>query len=76
MTFSSNKERPVIICLCHRVSDREIRKHVDDGAGNLHAVSQRCRAGSDCGSCASQLRQVIQRRRDERERNDVDVAAK
>ncbi|MCP4807978.1 MAG: (2Fe-2S)-binding protein [Proteobacteria bacterium] len=66
----------MILCLCHGVSDRDVRKHVDDGAGNLHAVSQRCRAGSDCGSCANQLRKVIRKRRDERERNDLRLAAK
>lgn len=66
----------MILCLCHGVSDRDIRKHVDDGAQNLPAVSRRCRAGSDCGNCVNQLKDVIQRRKRERDRNELRLAAK
>jgi len=49
----------VIVCHCHRVSDRHIRSAVADGARDLTSVSRACGAGSSCGGCRPEVAQVI-----------------
>jgi bacterioferritin-associated ferredoxin len=48
----------VIVCVCHRVSDRVIRSLASDGC-DLKAVRARCGAGTDCGACAAQVRDLV-----------------
>ena len=41
----------MIVCHCHKVSDREIRSAVRDGATSVDAVGARVSAGTGCGGC-------------------------
>ena len=41
----------MIVCLCNGVSDRTIRRVIDDGAQTVDQVSDACRAGGECGGC-------------------------
>jgi bacterioferritin-associated ferredoxin len=49
----------MIVCICHGISDRAIRKAVKDGADNVAKVRACTRAGSDCGQCACEIRELI-----------------
>lgn len=49
----------MIVCLCHGVSDRKIREVAEDGAATVKEVGQRCGAGTDCGSCRRQIKDVL-----------------
>jgi len=56
----------MVVCLCKGVSDKTIRWLVQNGAKGLRDVAQACKAGTDCGSCVCQVRELIeQTRRDE-----------
>lgn len=60
----------MIVCLCHGISDRTIRDAVDDGCKTVRQVARACGAGTDCGSCKRQVKDLIvtsmERRRSER----------
>jgi len=49
----------VILCLCHAVSDAEIRDVITDGASTVDAVGRACGAGTDCGSCRDEIADLI-----------------
>ncbi len=49
----------MLVCICKAVSDRKIREEVRRGARSLMQVRQACNAGTDCGSCTRQIRQII-----------------
>jgi bacterioferritin-associated ferredoxin len=51
---------PMLVCLCKGVSDKKIRWLVQNGACSLREVMQTCQAGSDCGSCVGQVRELIE----------------
>lgn len=53
----------MIVCLCKGVSDRTIDEVIDRGARTVGQVARACGAGTDCGSCACQVREMIQARR-------------
>lgn len=41
----------MIVCLCHRVSDRDIRQAVAGGLRNFELLQDETAVGSACGSC-------------------------
>lgn len=47
------------ICICHAVTDREIRNAVDLGARSLCEVQCRLPVASCCGRCEDTARQVV-----------------
>lgn len=40
-----------MVCLCHGVSERKVRRAIDDGAATIIDVGEHCRAGTGCGGC-------------------------
>jgi bacterioferritin-associated ferredoxin len=62
----------MIICHCHAVSDRRIRKAVRQGASNLRDVQAACRAGASCGGCLPAVDQIL---REERRREQEGAAS-
>jgi bacterioferritin-associated ferredoxin len=40
------------VCICHSVTDQEIRQAVERGAGSLYEVQCELPVGSGCGCCA------------------------
>ena len=53
----------MIVCHCHQVTDREIRRAIDRGANSLEAISRLSGAGSGCGGCTSEIAAVLFRSR-------------
>ncbi len=51
----------MIICVCTGANDREIRRAVDGGAGNLAELSESCGAGEGCGECHRMLLEMLDR---------------
>jgi bacterioferritin-associated ferredoxin len=41
----------MIVCLCHRVSDREIHRVVGEGVTNFELLQDLTRVASNCGNC-------------------------
>jgi bacterioferritin-associated ferredoxin len=52
----------MIVCSCYGVSDRTVKKLIDDGACSLGAVQKQCGAGGDCGSCKRHIANLIDER--------------
>src|SRR5450756_1391411 len=47
------------VCVCHAVTDRDIRKAVDRGARSLFDVQNELPVGSCCGSCEDTAESVV-----------------
>ncbi len=47
------------VCVCHAVSDRQIREAVDHGARSLFDVQCQLPVGSCCGRCEDSAAQVV-----------------
>jgi bacterioferritin-associated ferredoxin len=48
------------ICVCHAISDRQIREVVDRGANSLQEVQCHLPVAACCGSCEDSARDVIE----------------
>jgi bacterioferritin-associated ferredoxin len=48
------------VCVCHAVTDHEVKTAIAGGAGTVDAVTKACRAGGDCGSCHGMIEQLIE----------------
>lgn len=49
----------MIVCLCKGVSSRTILDEVRRGACTLKQIRQACQAGTGCGACVPQIRQML-----------------
>jgi bacterioferritin-associated ferredoxin len=52
--------KSMYICVCHAISDRQIREAVDRGAGSLCEVQAYLPVAGCCGRCEDSARQVIE----------------
>jgi bacterioferritin-associated ferredoxin len=50
----------VLVCQCHRVSDRAVEQVLDAGASRIGHVVRSTKAGTDCGGCLPQLRELCE----------------
>jgi len=48
------------ICLCHGITDRQIRRAVEQGACSLGEVQMQLPVGGCCGRCEPAARELIQ----------------
>ena len=39
------------VCICHGVTDTQIRRAADEGVRDVHELTMRTGAGASCGSC-------------------------
>ncbi len=49
----------MIVCLCHRVSDRDIRRAVQDGVHSFDLLQDETQVASACGCCHDCAREVF-----------------
>jgi bacterioferritin-associated ferredoxin len=47
------------VCICHAVTDREIRAAVTAGAGSLSDLAMQLGVATGCGCCREAAQQVI-----------------
>ena len=47
----SNSARAMIVCVCHRVSDRDIGRAVREGCTDFDTLQAELRVGTACGAC-------------------------
>ena len=50
------------VCVCHVVTDKEVKAAIDAGAHTLAAVIDACCAGGDCGGCHGAIEDMIEAR--------------
>jgi bacterioferritin-associated ferredoxin len=48
------------ICLCHGITDRQIRRAVEQGASSLGEVQMQLPVGGCCGRCEPAARKLIE----------------
>jgi bacterioferritin-associated ferredoxin len=53
------------VCICHSVTDRQIRQAAADGTETLEGLRQTLKVASSCGKCASCARSVLEQARRE-----------
>lgn len=53
----------MIVCLCHRISDRDIVSAVQAGATCFEALQDETRLASSCGCCHDCAREVFEEAR-------------
>lgn len=49
----------MIVCLCHRVSDRDIARAVREGTTSFEVLQDDTRVASSCGCCYDCARQAF-----------------
>ncbi len=49
----------MIVCLCHRISDRDIHREVSAGTQCFEVLQDETRLASSCGSCHDCAREVF-----------------
>lgn len=50
----------MIVCLCKGVSNHTILAEVRRGTCTVKGIAQACQAGTGCGACVQQIRELIQ----------------
>lgn len=64
----------MVVCSCHRVSDRDIVETLAAGAARVGHVVRGTRAGTDCAGCLPALRSICEAYFAERDRAGMLVA--
>lgn len=49
----------MIVCVCHRVSDRDIEREVRHGCASFDELQEELRVGTACGACADCARDTF-----------------
>ena len=49
----------MIVCVCHRVSDRDIEREVRHGCATFDELQDELRVGTACGSCTDCARDTF-----------------
>jgi bacterioferritin-associated ferredoxin len=47
------------VCICHGVTESQIRRAADDGCRDVHELTMRSGAGSGCGSCLPLAAEIL-----------------
>jgi len=50
------------VCVCRAVTEETVKQAIDGGATTIEAVTERCCAGDDCGSCHETIADLIEAR--------------
>jgi bacterioferritin-associated ferredoxin len=50
----------MIVCVCHRVSDRDIARAVQQGCASFDQLQDELRVGLGCGACADCARDTFE----------------
>lgn len=51
------------VCLCHGVTDREIREAAENGVSSMRQLGNELGVGTQCGRCASTAREILRESR-------------
>ena len=49
-----------MVCLCHGVSERSVRRAIEHGADTVEAVGEHCSAGTCCHSCHPTIEAMLE----------------
>jgi len=60
-SFAGGAERERQVCNCHKIGSAQLREAIEGGATTVEALGTATKAGTGCGSCKSELAQLIVR---------------
>jgi bacterioferritin-associated ferredoxin len=55
----SSMDSAMYVCICHGVTDQDIRNAADAGCGSLTELTMRTGLGSGCGTCGEFAREIL-----------------
>lgn len=61
----------MIVCVCHNVSDKAIRRALDDGAKSMEDIRQQLNVGSCCGKCTEFAKTLVRAHVEDRQFAEV-----
>ena len=61
----------MIVCVCNRISDREINRHVQQGCMSFDELQMETGVATCCGCCESCAREILDEARRQARRVDV-----
>lgn len=73
MGSTGRESNLVYVCICHGITDRQIRRAVDQGARTLSEVRKQLPVAACCGRCGPAARELIRNHADEA-RQDCEAA--
>ncbi|MFF2039221.1 bacterioferritin-associated ferredoxin [Kitasatospora sp. NPDC058170] len=47
------------VCMCHAVTEAQVKKEIDAGANTPRQIAKGCKAGTDCGSCVRRIQALL-----------------
>lgn len=47
------------VCMCHAVTEDQVKKAIDGGANSPRQIAKGCGAGTDCGSCVRRIQALL-----------------
>ena len=53
---------PMYVCVCHAVTEEDVRGHVASGAASAKAVRTACGMRPGCGACVKRIRALLAER--------------
>ena len=62
----------MIVCLCHGLTEDEIRKSIRAGHWTCESIGQNCGAGTECGSCCQEICKMVSEEKRKRVLDAVD----
>ena len=57
--FSAGPRADRQVCNCHKITEARLHEAIDAGAGTVEALCAATKAGTGCGSCKSELAQIL-----------------
>ena len=58
-TSSLPSARAMYVCLCHGVTDHDIRRAAEAGCSTVSELTMRTGLGSGCGSCGEMAAEIL-----------------
>ena len=52
----------MIICLCTSLSTRDLERFAKEGVTSVEEISKKTGAGTVCGACLEELRELVQKK--------------
>ncbi len=47
------------VCMCHAVTEDQVKRAIDAGADSPRQIARGCKAGTDCGSCVRRIQALL-----------------
>ncbi|MFC5662078.1 bacterioferritin-associated ferredoxin [Kitasatospora misakiensis] len=47
------------VCMCHAVTEDQVKRAIDAGANTPRQIAKGCKAGTDCGSCVRRIQALL-----------------